>query len=410
MGHQSADTVAAGGARFTSLVRSPVDRFVAHYGLGDANGAEHDPRVTLMTNTGSVGQFRAGRVLVRGESSWPLASTEWTHFYLGGGKSGSSGSLNDGELVRDRPSTGGASDNAPLASGPHADLRTTEFAQGSGMRTDLRDDESAGLTYTTPVFAHDLEVSGPLSLRLFAKSTAPDFDWAVRVTDVWPDGRSEWITDGYLRASLRKVAPALSLRNGAGAIVRPWLTYDTPEQVPVGEPVEYRLDVIGTSNVFRKGHRLRLDVLPVAGSQADAPRSGGAGAVTVLRDAAHPSALTLPVIPGRCQRGAALTPGTAAVRCGAASPVLRRSCADKRRFRFKLHHGPRARVVRVRVYVNGRLRLRRHGRDIRTVVLPRLPRKRSVVRIVATQSSGSKLVSRRVYGRCTKGKPHTRRG
>ncbi len=278
------------------------------------------------------------------------------------------------------------------------------------MRTDLRDDESAGLTYTTPVLAHDLEVSGPLSLRLFASSTSPDFDWAVRVTDVWPDGRSEWITDGYLRASLRKVAPDLSLRDSAGAIVRPWLTYDTPEQVPVGQPVEYRLDVIGTSNVFRAGHRLRLDVLPVASSQADAPRSGGAGAVTVLRDASHPSALLLPEIPGRCGRGTPLTPGTPAVHCAAASPVLSRSCTDKRRFRFKLHHGPRARVVSVRVYVNGKLRLRRRGHDIRAVVLPRLPRKRSVVKIVATQSSGSKLVSTRVYGRCTKGRPHTRRG
>jgi putative CocE/NonD family hydrolase len=183
------------------------------------------------------------------------------------------------------------------------------------MRTDLRDDESAGLTYTTPVLPRDLEVSGPLSLRLFATSTAPDFDWAVRVTDVWPDGRSEWITDGYLRASLRKVDARRSLRNAAGDVVRPWLPYDSPLAVPIGEPVEYAIDVIGTSNVFAAGHRLRLDVLPVSEGNADSARTGGAGLIGVVRDPAHPSSLMLPVIPSRCGRGAPLTTGTPKPAC-----------------------------------------------------------------------------------------------
>jgi hypothetical protein len=89
--------------------------------------------------------------------------------------------------------------------------------------------------------------------------------------------------------------------------------------VPLGQPVEYRLDVIGTSNVFRAGHRIRLDVLPVASAEADSARTGGAGAVTVLRDAAHPSSLMLPVIPDRCGRSVPLTPGTPGVTSCAAS-------------------------------------------------------------------------------------------
>jgi putative CocE/NonD family hydrolase len=300
MGHQSAATVTAGGARFTSLVRSAVDRFVAHYGLGEANGAERDPRVTLTTNTGSLDQFHAGRVLVRGEKAWPLPDTRWSRVYLGAG-----GTLG--------PAAGEGSDAAPLLSAPHADLRTAAWL---GLaQTDLVNEERAGLSYTTAAFKRDLEVTGPLALRLFATATASDFDWAVRLTDVWPDGSSQWISDGYLRASLRKVDPSLSLRDGSGRIVRPWLTLDAPEPVPAGQPVEYLLDVIATSNVFRAGHRLRLDVLPVAEAGSDSARTGGVGTLSVLHDAAHPSSLTLPVIPGRCSRGAALVADTPKVSC-----------------------------------------------------------------------------------------------
>jgi hypothetical protein len=83
-------------------------------------------------------------------------------------------------------------------------------------------------------------------------------------------------------------------------------------------------------------------------------------------------------------------------------------CVDRRTFTFRLHHGPGRRVVRVEVFVNGRRTLRRSGRDIRRVTVPRLPRKRFTVRIVATQSNGSQLISTRRYSGCRKGRPTTR--
>jgi hypothetical protein len=83
-------------------------------------------------------------------------------------------------------------------------------------------------------------------------------------------------------------------------------------------------------------------------------------------------------------------------------------CVDRRKFSFKLHHGPGARVVRVAVFVNGRRVILRRGRDIRRVVVRRLPRKRFTLRIVATQSGGSKLISTRRYRGCRKGRPTTR--
>lgn len=309
IGHTSAEAMAAAGPRFAELIRRQVDRFVAHYGLGERNGAERDGRVTLVTNLGGVEAYRRGHVLVRSEPSWPLPGTDWTRLHLAGGPSGSARSRNDGTLTVEPPPAGAQPDRSPLLSLPllGSDRRTSGFVLGANQPSDLREEERGALTYTTPAFTEELEVSGPIALRLFAATTVPDLDWTVRIADVWPDGRSEWITDGSLRATLRAVDPERSLRDPRdGSIVRPWHPFDTREAVPRGEPVEYQVDVTGTSNVFRAGHRLRLSVVPGKGPR-DTPLA--LGAISVLRDAAHPSSLSLPVIPDRCGRSEPLLAG-----------------------------------------------------------------------------------------------------
>jgi hypothetical protein len=94
---------------------------------------------------------------------------------------------------------------------------------------------------------------------------------------------------------------------------------------------------------------------------------------------------------------------------GCGKKLLPKRCTDRRKFRFRLHHAKRARVVRVVVYINGKRKLRRRGHNIKRITLRRLPKKRFKVRIVATQSSGGQLVSTRVYKGCHKSRPHTRR-
>jgi hypothetical protein len=85
-------------------------------------------------------------------------------------------------------------------------------------------------------------------------------------------------------------------------------------------------------------------------------------------------------------------------------------CVDRRRFTFRFHRSRGARVVRVRVFVNGKRRLVRRGRDIKRVTIRRLAQRRFTVRIVTTYSNGSKRTSIRSYRRCGKSKPQTRRG
>jgi hypothetical protein len=83
-------------------------------------------------------------------------------------------------------------------------------------------------------------------------------------------------------------------------------------------------------------------------------------------------------------------------------------CADRRKFTFALHHARRARVIRVDVFVNGKLKLTRRGHNLRRVALSRLPRGKFEVKIVARQSTGSTLTSTRTYRGCKKSRPSTR--
>jgi hypothetical protein len=88
------------------------------------------------------------------------------------------------------------------------------------------------------------------------------------------------------------------------------------------------------------------------------------------------------------------------------SATVARTCT--RKFRFRLRHARGARVVRVAAYVNGKRVLRRRGRNLKRIALKRVPRKRARIKIVTTQSDGTRRVSTRKYKNCKKTRPRTR--
>lgn len=294
-------------------LRPPIHRFVRHYMLGEENGAEHDRPVRILTNLGSRTGYANGQVLYREESAWPLPDTQWESLYLGPPADPTVDAINDGSLTlspsEEVPSVA-MFDATPVGptTGPKSDLRvntwrgwpTWSYYDRIGA-TNLSEDEPNAVTYSSPIVRENLEITGPISLRVFATASVPDFDWVIRLTDVWPDGRSEWVGDGYLRASLRRVDADRSLRNGDGQIVRPWHPSAEHDFVPVGQVVEYLIEINPISNVFQAGHRLRLDVFGSGHGAFDVPRTAGAGVVTIHRSAEHPSSILLPVIPARCQ-------------------------------------------------------------------------------------------------------------
>jgi putative CocE/NonD family hydrolase len=145
------------------------------------------------------------------------------------------------------------------------------------------------LVYSTPALDADLEVTGPVTLDLFAMSSAVDTDFTAKLVDVSPDGFARNLTEGILRARFREST------TGAAKLMTP------------GQVYEFKIDLWSTSNVFLKGHRIRLEVsssnFPRFDRNLNTGKDASTSAVmvtatnTVLHDAAHPSALILPVVP-----------------------------------------------------------------------------------------------------------------
>jgi putative CocE/NonD family hydrolase len=142
------------------------------------------------------------------------------------------------------------------------------------------------LCYTSPPLEQDTEVSGPITVQLWACSSAPDTDFVARLVDVYPDGRAFNLTDGIVRARYR---------DGGESLLEPGRVY------------RFNIDLWATSNVFKAGHRIRLQVTSSCFPRWDRnPNTGhpiGADAElrraeqTVVHDAGHPSAVLLPLVP-----------------------------------------------------------------------------------------------------------------
>jgi hypothetical protein len=105
-----------------------------------------------------------------------------------------------------------------------------------------------------------------------------------------------------------------------------------------------------------------------------------------------------------------LAPATQNAENGSIELPPKGSCVDRRGFKFGLHHARGQRVVRIVVFINGKVRKRKTGRNLKTISIKPLPQGRFTVRIVATHSGGSQLISKRNYVGCKKGRPRTRHG
>jgi uncharacterized protein len=162
-----------------------------------------------------------------------------------------------------------------------------ELGLQAGPR-DQRPVEESCLTYTTAVLTDDVQVTGPVVVNLHISSTAEDTDFVAKLTDVWPDGRSILITDGILRARYRdsKVNPVPLKRGTANSL---------------------SIDLWATSNVFKKGHRIRVSI-----SSSNFPRydrnlnvwkadarieDAVVATNTVYYDKDRPSYIVLPIMP-----------------------------------------------------------------------------------------------------------------
>ena len=230
--------------------------------------------------------FVMGENRWRDEQEWPLAQAQSTAFYLSSGGRANT-AAGDGMLTPQ--SHAGASADHFVYDPSHP---VPTGAQGGYSRTpsDQRDTEKREdvVVYSTPPLREAIEVTGPISVKLWVASSARDTDFTAKLVDVFPDGTARALNDGILRARYRD-------------------SKTQPKLLTPGQPVEITIDVGATSNLFQAGHRIRLDVSSSNFPRFDRnPNTGGVfgedsqllrAEQTILHDAAHPSRLVLLVVP-----------------------------------------------------------------------------------------------------------------
>ena len=246
------------------------------------NGVDSDPSAYL---------FVMGANEWRAEEVWPPPDAETMTLFLRSG--GRANTLNgDGSLSADPPAESESPDQfvydpanpVPTFGGAHLGGVPTIFEVGVQDQRAVEAREDV-LVYTSEPMESDIEVTGYVTLDLWAATTAEDADWTAKLVDVHPDGRALNVCDGILRASYR------------GSL-------ESPSRVQAGEVSQFRVDVGPTSMLFRKDHGIRLEVsssnFPAYARYTGSPHDRAANMTTstqtVLHDAAHPSALELPVV------------------------------------------------------------------------------------------------------------------
>jgi putative CocE/NonD family hydrolase len=232
----------------------------------------------------------------RDEYEWPIARTVVTPWYLSSGGRANT-DRGDGALSPQQGAGGPADSFVYDPSNPVPTRGGAVFAVscvqgGSDQRPiEQRDDM---LVYKSDILLDDVEVTGTPFVELWVTTDVVDTDFVARLVDVYPDGTARLITDGILRARYR----------------------DNPDSFKASDPLEpgrpylMRIELLPTSNLFKAGHRIQLDVTSSCfprwarnlniwdewGGTLDDARIAHQ---QVLHDDAHRSCILLPIVPGR---------------------------------------------------------------------------------------------------------------
>ena len=211
-------------------------RWYHHWLKGRDNGVDRDPPLSI---------YSMGTDEWRDEEEWPLARTQFTPWYFH--SRGSANSLQgDGTLSTEAP-TGEPTDEyvydpafpiPTLGGATCCSPEIVDWGSFDQRPVEYRDDV---LVYTSAPLEADLEVTGPVVVKLFAATDGPDTDFTAKLVDIHPDGYAGNLCDGIIRGRYRE-------------------TTERQVLLEPGEVYEFTIDLWVTSNVFKKGHRIRVDI------------------------------------------------------------------------------------------------------------------------------------------------------
>lgn len=228
------------------------------------------------------------------ETSWPVPGTTEVDYYFG----------TRGELTTQPPVAGAAADQFdydpaafPATSGASEHGASVLSALSPSYRWKPVPAGKA-LAYVSAPLAQDTAMAGTGSVDLWVRSTAPDVDFEVTLSEVRPDGEETYVQSGWLRASQRKLDAA------ASTPLLPVQTHTEGDAAPLpkGEYSLLRVPFYPFAHAFRAGSRIRIVVQPPGGNRPawafDALRYDHAVTNVVARSGVYASKVALPVLPG----------------------------------------------------------------------------------------------------------------
>ena len=232
----------------------------------------------------------------RNAETWPLPETEWQRFFLHS-KGRANTAAGDGLLNRDAPNSEPQDIfvydprfPVPTLGGRVLDAGT--LIAGPFDQTPVEKSNDV-LCYSTPEIQDDIEITGPLKLHLFASTSVKDTDFVAKLVDVYPDGAAYNIAEGWIRGRYHK------------SILQ-------PELINPGQVYEYIIDLANTSIVFKRGHRIRMDITSSnfpridrnmnTGNPFGEDAAGMPAVQTICHDTNYASYIDLPVIPASGSR------------------------------------------------------------------------------------------------------------
>jgi putative CocE/NonD family hydrolase len=229
----------------------------------------------------------------REEKEWPIPGTEFRYYLHSRGRANSM--YGDGALSTQPPGAESPdhflynpNDPAPTVGGPLCCYAGA--LQGGAFDQSSVEHRADVLVYSTEPLAEDIEVTGPIVVTLFAASSALDTDFTAKLVDVGPCGMARNLTDGIIRARFRESQSEQKL-------------------LSPGKVTQFTIDLWNTANVFKAGHRIRLEISssnfprfdrnPNTGNELFTDSEMRPAMQTVMHDRAYPSHITLPIVPAR---------------------------------------------------------------------------------------------------------------
>jgi predicted acyl esterase len=279
---------------YTADGRKDQMRFLDYWLKGIDNGIMQEPPVKLAIRYGN------DEIQWRHENEWPLARTQWTKWYIDVQETAKQNGPYTASISSKNPEKEAACTYAATGFGSMGSTSAASSqVMGGGIKPDM------GVAFYTEAMTEDVEITGPLSASLWVSSSSEDMDIFItirhydesgnEIMDTGQQGSPVPVAKGWLRVSHRELDEKKSLP------YRPYHQHQRRLRLTPGEIVQVQVEIWPTSMVFRKGHKMRVDIQP-----RDGVGSAGymhyhadynTGTNTIHTGGQYESYLLLPIIP-----------------------------------------------------------------------------------------------------------------